>query len=85
MRGDAVGKTLGDLGLGQTRPFLRTLRRDQMDLIVLTAERAAAGRDVVRNDPVAALAAALGDRLLDDRSRFGGETDDKRGPVFRRA
>ena len=51
------GEAGGDLALGHRRPVLDAVAIDQMDRVAVAAEDAGAGRDVVGEDPVAALLA----------------------------
>src|SRR4051794_24884499 len=80
-RGDALGEPVGNLALSHRRPILDRIAIDQMHGVPLAAEGAGARRYVVRDDPVAALALALGAGVGDDVLGLRGETDDQRRPV----
>ena len=80
-RGDPLGEPGGDLALGHHRPVLDPVGVDQVDRVAVAAEGAGAGRHVVGEDPVAALALPLGAGVGDDVLGLGGKADDQRRPV----
>ena len=63
-------------------PALDAVGGDQMDLVGVAAHHVA--RDVVGDDPVAALARALGLRMLDHIFGLGGKADDELRPASAR-
>ena len=65
------------LVLAQRRPILDARSGDEMDLRPVAAHRAGARRNVVGDDPVGALGAALLARVLDQVLRLGGKADDE--------
>ena len=77
--GDPLGEAGGDLALGHDRPVLDPVGVDEVDRVAVAAEGAGAGRHVVGEDPVAALARALGARVGDDVVGLGGKADDQAG------
>src|SRR5438067_7421462 len=80
-RGDALGEPVGNLALSHRRPILDGVAIDQMHGVPLAAEGAGARRYVVGDNPVAALALALGTGVGDDVLGLRGETDDEGRPV----
>src|SRR5437762_14365617 len=79
--GNAFAEPVRNLALGHRRPILDRVAIDQVHRVALTAEGAGAGRHVVGDDPVAALALALGTGVGDDVLGLGSETDDQRRPI----
>src|SRR5205809_673172 len=74
-------EALGDLTLGHRRPILDRIAVHEMDGVPLTAKGAAAGRHVIGEDPVAALALTLRPGVGDQILGLGGKADDERRPV----
>jgi hypothetical protein len=72
MRRDALGKAPGDLALGGGGPILDTVGIDEVDGVALAAEGTASRRDVVGEDPVAALFRPLRLCIFDDVLGLGG-------------
>src|SRR4249920_2524844 len=64
--GDALGEAGGNLVLGHQWPVLDRVAVDQVDPVAVAAKGAGAGRHVVGEDPVAALARALRAGIGDD-------------------
>src|SRR5438270_13257757 len=82
MRADAAGQSLGDIALGEDGPILDPRGIDEMDRVAVAAERAARRRDVVGEDPVAALARQLLAGMAHDVGGLGGEADDEARPAI---
>src|SRR5580658_3628421 len=78
---DALGEAGGNFVLGHDRPVLNAFAVYQVDRVLVAAEGAGPGRDVVGENPIAALADALGPRVCDDVVGLGGKADDQRRPV----
>jgi hypothetical protein len=72
-----VHKAVGDRLFREHRPAFDAAGGDEMHLIVLAAEHAGAGRHVVGDDPVAALALQFGARVIEQLFGFGGKADDE--------
>src|SRR3546814_21152657 len=79
--GDPRGQTVGDGLLGHRRPVLHGVGGDEVDRIALSAEGAGTRRDIVGEDPVAALARAFGLSVGNDVLGLGGEADDQSRPA----
>src|SRR5256886_8013593 len=78
---DAFGEPLGDLMLGHRRPILDRVAVHEMDRVPVAAKGAGAGRHVIGEDPVAALALALRTSIRDDILGLGGKADNQPRPV----
>src|SRR5690348_10023248 len=74
---DALGEPFGDLALGHRRPILDRIAVHEMDCVPLAPKGAGAGRHVIGEDPVAALALALRAGVGDDILGLGGKADDE--------
>src|SRR6476469_7631949 len=75
--GDALGEAAGDLGLAHLLPIFCAVAADEVDVVRIAAHHVA--RNVVGEDPVAALAAALGGGFGLDVPGLGGEADEQAG------
>ena len=71
-----------DLFLGLGRPRVHAVGSDEMHRVAIAAHHAGCRRNVIRHDPVAALALELFARVLDDMLGLGREADDQRRPVW---
>src|SRR5215472_19305928 len=76
-RGDALGEAFGEFALCHRRPILDRVGIHEVNRVAVAAEGAGAGRNVVGEDPVAALALALRARVGDDVLGLGGKADNE--------
>src|SRR5258708_2077089 len=82
MRADALRQTLGDVAFGERGPILDARGLDEVDRVAVAAERAARWRDIVGEDPVAALARQLLAGVAHDVGGLGREADDETRPAI---
>ena len=80
--GDALRQASGDIQFAGIRPFFdagfaRRRSADQMHLVVIAAEGAGLRRDVVGEDPVAALRGKLRLGIGDNVVGLGGKANDQ--------
>src|SRR5207248_9091652 len=78
---DAFDEPCSNLALGHDRPVLDTTLVNQMDRVVVAAKGTGSYRDIVGEDPIAALALPLEPGVVDDIIGLGRKPDNERRPV----
>src|SRR5262249_59105098 len=74
---DLCDQLAGHLVLALRRPRFDTFRSNEVNGIDVAAHNTTGGRDVIRNDPVAAFTGKLCPCIGDNLVGFGGKTDDE--------